>query len=252
MSNLEKYNHYMSAARDFQGGPFAPKDRYIICSSPRTGSTLLGQMLYETRAAGDPLEYFNPFYFPALMARAGVGSDLGLLLSFLEKHRTTPNGAFGLQIHWSHFIAAFGKDDLLRDKFFDRHEKIIFIRRRDKIGQAFSYYRASNSKIWSSIDEDIKKSRYFSQNEKLDPLVVSKCIVEMILQDQGWVNYLTGRKKTYLTIYYEDLIEDWENQSLKVLNYIQPYSGKVPPMALRQQRPEQDLASRDFRQYLGI
>jgi LPS sulfotransferase NodH len=48
----------MNSNRDFPGN--APvQTRYCILSSQRSGSTLLTRMLFETRHAGDPLEFFN-------------------------------------------------------------------------------------------------------------------------------------------------------------------------------------------------
>jgi LPS sulfotransferase NodH len=250
-----KYNEYLSAGRDFIGGPFKVNQKYILCSSPRTGSTLLGQMLRDTNCAGDPLEYFNPLYLKALANRLGDINNFFQLLAFLEKHRTSSNGIFGLQIHWSHLNNIFRYDKNLINTFIDSFDKIIFLRRKDKIAQAVSLYRASKSKLWSSIDEDlnsIKTVCYYKNDEEFNPVLLTKILYSLIIQDKSWLNYLEEKNKKYLTVYYEDLIYNWNDVGTNIVNYITPYEDSIPSQKLRKQGPDEDFLTEKFRNYLGL
>src|SRR5262245_28053120 len=72
---------------------------YFICTTPRTGSSLLCEALEFTRIAGVPREYFEAVYEKDWCARLGITSDH----EYLEKLATagmTANGVFGAKVHW--------------------------------------------------------------------------------------------------------------------------------------------------------
>lgn len=251
MENFNKYDQYLSEQRDFADSAHKARTRYIICSSPRTGSTLLGQMLKDSNCAGDPLEYFNPQYLLALRKRFEISGKLSEIVRLLEKHRTSSNGVFGIQIHWSHFSKIFENNPTERDLFFENFDKVIFIRRKDKIAQAISLYRASTTKLWSSLDEDRINANYYKDNEDFDPESLSKFLHYVIYQDEAWLKYLDTKNKSLKTIYYEDITKYWDHSCRNVLNFITPSTTEIPPMGIRQQRPENDILIDKFRRYLG-
>lgn len=250
MQATNKYDRYLSPDRDFQSGPYKTKTRYILCSSPRVGSTLLGQMLRDTNQAGDPLEYLNQNYFNALLRRSNDISSFHHAYNLLERYRTSSNGVFGLQLHWSHFNQFFQEKNVLMDEFFRKFDKIVFLRRRNRVEQAISLYRASLTKLWSSIDEDNRNAHYY-ENENFDPIAITKFMHSAIAQDQGWINYLELKGKEYLTIYYEDIIDNWESEGKMLLKYLINDETPIPKMGLRQQRPDNDLTYKKFTDYLG-
>lgn len=103
---------------------------YLVCSTQRSGSTYLCQLLASTETLGDPQEFFearaetglppHPGYFLAGLPRTGAGirddlqptdgpgySDLRTVASWaahLERTfalGTTPNGIFGAKLMWN-------------------------------------------------------------------------------------------------------------------------------------------------------
>src|SRR5690348_3164375 len=75
---------------------------YIICTSPRSGSTLLCRGLANTGKAGTPDEYFerpgeNMAYW---MCRFGV-RDQSQFVNQVVEATSTPNGVFGVKLHWT-------------------------------------------------------------------------------------------------------------------------------------------------------
>lgn len=204
METFNKYDQYLSKQRDFEDSTHKTRTRYIICSSPRTGSTLLGQMLKDSNCAGDPLEYFNPQYLQALRRRFNT-SRFDEIIQLLERHRTSSNGVFGIQIHWSHFSKIFLRNPNRQDLFFENFDKIIFIRRRDKIAQAVSLYRAYTTKLWSSLDEDRIKTNYHKDIEDFDPEALSKFLHYVIHQDEAWLKYLSGKTQPCKTVFTRTL-----------------------------------------------
>jgi len=158
-----------------------PKRAYIVCSTQRSGSTYLCRLLASTGVAGNPLEYFearaetglppHPGYFLAGLPRTGAGirddvspadapeySDLTAVDGW-EAHLgrtfrlgTTENGVFAAKLMWNqlpdleqHAAALPDLAGLAGFDLLDRPlggPRYVWIRRRDKVRQAISLWRA--------------------------------------------------------------------------------------------------------------
>ena len=79
-----------------------PVMSYLICGTPRSGSSLLCEALENTGLAGRPKEYF-------WRENIAVWSELWDIQSsteYIEKTidlGSTPNGVFGAKVMWSYF-----------------------------------------------------------------------------------------------------------------------------------------------------
>ncbi len=160
---------------------------YLVCSTQRSGSTYLCELLASTGAAGRPQEYFearaetgmppHPGYFLAGLPRTGAGirddlrpttapdySDLRTVdgwRAHLERTfvlGTTANGVFGAKLMWNQlpdveqhaaalpeFAGVTGSE--LLERLFD-HPRYVWMRRRDKVRQAISLWRALQTRTW--------------------------------------------------------------------------------------------------------
>src|SRR5688500_8623702 len=152
---------------------------YLVCATPRSGSTLLCEALKATGVAGRPEEYFEAVpatgrppqpedYLRgaddadalALLGAAAAPDPppyssldgVGSYAEHLERVRrwgTTPNGVFGAKLMWDH-VGRLGAElapdrdtpplELL-DELFDR-PRYVWVRRRDVVRQAVSLWRA--------------------------------------------------------------------------------------------------------------
>lgn len=248
-----KYDDYLSAARDFSGGPYAPALRYLICSSARCGSTLMGQMLKDTGVAGDPLEFLNPSFVAAFSKRTGA-QNLGIdpYVKALEAMRTSPNGRFGMQVHYSRFVRVFGQDEQAGMRFIRHFDKFIFLRRKDKLAQAVSIWRADLTQLWSSIDEDRRSTRSAELDAVFDPKALMERLSYLVAQDTAWAALLKKHQLPFIELYYEDLIAQWAEKSAEILHFLgAAVPQTIPAPALRKQSPEDDAVLKQFRAYLG-
>lgn len=254
--NLRR-EYYLSEERDF---PYFGGDKlcnYVICSSPRSGSTLLAQMLYDTKLAGDPLEYINPMYIMEYNKRfAGSSYEIYSIINNIKKIRTSPNGYFGIKLHFSQFYEILNNNNECESiKFLSSLGKIIFIRRKNKLSQGISLYRSEASDIWSSIDENYRDDlNDLRQKIIFDRLKIFNSINRAVWQDSSWNDILNKYKFDYYEVYYEDLCEDWVTVSQGVLRYLGLNVDRalIPAPALRKLAPEDDDLVRQMRAYLGL
>src|SRR5438270_592476 len=93
---------------------------YVICTNPRSGSWLLGSALTDTKAAGDPREWFNDR--PSLTTsdstethfckQSGIPLPLETYAAYLTKvieRTSTSNGIFGMTSHRDQFTSMQSK-----------------------------------------------------------------------------------------------------------------------------------------------
>jgi LPS sulfotransferase NodH len=88
-----------SAAHDYPAWNGPPQRTVLLCSHPRSGSTLLGEALYFAGGLGCPLEYFHAGFRPSF-ARRWDAPDYATLSDAVRRHRTTPDGTLGVKLFW--------------------------------------------------------------------------------------------------------------------------------------------------------
>src|SRR5689334_14677865 len=180
----------MGRNRDFPGNTLV-RTRYAILSSQRSGSTLLARMLFETQRAGDPLEYFNLRLLA--LARSQTGNQSLTPLEFMRMmtlRRTSPNGIFGMKIHYEQMLRAFQSNtpNEKMTEFLRDHQHLFWIRRRDRLRQAISLARAIHTNSWSSEEPDRVSE---------EPISLLNCIHALhtiSFQDVGWAEFISAAK----------------------------------------------------------
>jgi LPS sulfotransferase NodH len=205
---------------------------YLVCATPRSGSTLLCETLRRTGVAGNPLEFFealpetgvprHPLDYlagledPDALAliehapppEAPPYSDLRGCSGYrehLDKVRaagTTPNGVFGAKIMWAHLVdlgrqLGAGDLDALVDDVFD-HPRFVWVRRQDTVRQAVSLWRAMQTQSWRAENEPGGGEPQYSY-------AALHHLVEMLADhDRAWERFL-GRRANVLTLTYEEI-----------------------------------------------
>lgn len=155
--------------------PTGPVRTYAVASVPRTGSTLLCRLLWETGRVGAPKEYLNPMQLRdwevrlghplsrrlhqrasglVMGAVVGRGWTAGRLRAHLERvqQRRSSGGWFGLKVHQHHHhrLLATGVSPAVW----------IRIRRRDRLGQAISWARALQTDQWAHWQQPSRSAVY--------------------------------------------------------------------------------------------
>jgi len=234
-----------------------PSRAYIVCSTQRSGSTYLCQLLASTGVAGNPQEYFearaetgsppHPGYFLAGLPRTGAGirddlrptdapgySDLRSVdgwAAHLERTfelGTTDNGVFAAKLMWNqlpdleqHAAALPELAGLTRPELLDglfAHPSYIWVRRLDKVRQAISMWRALQTRTW----------RLENPTADGEPTALSYSFrgIEHLRRrlsadDEAWGRYFLRFAIEPLELYYEtDVKPDPAGAAARVLSHI--------------------------------
>lgn len=196
----------------------------FILSTPRSGSTLLSDLIYQNGICLAH-EYFQPFqYLPILANRWGClnGSvlDKEAYIQNLLRYRTSTTGWLGINLHGEHLSVFRDFENLLPD--VQRH--YIYLVRRDIIAQSVSFEIAMQTAKWSSHFAGLEKPAYSFHGikKRLDSINAQNALVSA---------YLKSRNITARAVYYEDLIEN-ANETL---------SGLIPGTILKMEKLTSNL-----------
>ncbi|WP_374449737.1 Stf0 family sulfotransferase [Stella sp.] len=187
---------------------FADRPRpYVIAESPRSGSQLLADLLWRTGRMGSPGEYLNAQYtIPALLQRFGVGpleapGGMEAYLRALARHRTSPNGVFGLKTHFIQ-LRPHVEDRSVRRLL--RRSRFVWLRRRDVLGQAISYLVALRSGRWRQLRGAARRPHH----SEFSARTIDRAIATVAGDDRLWEVAFDANGVTPLVVWYEDLVAD--------------------------------------------
>jgi trehalose 2-sulfotransferase len=209
---------------------------YIICTSPRTGSTLLTEALKGTGRAGRPAEFFdthavNEQYWVRAL---GIRSDAEYVDKVLAAG-STPNGVFGCKLHWhqgrafrdklihalhggSANMPAAALEAFVRAKFGE--PRYIWLRRRNRVAQGISYYRASTTGIWRSLRGRGASGSALDQELPFDFAAIDQHVRMVEEFDLRWQAHFRQRRGEALVVIYEEFIRTFEATVRGVLGFL--------------------------------
>jgi trehalose 2-sulfotransferase len=153
-----------------------PSKILIIASTGRCGSHMLGHALHETGSFGFPLEYTNPANLSEWKKRLGI-EDFHAVLTEIQQRRTSPNGVFGIKIHYSH-IKQFGGFNHLIEYFPNAY--YILLSRKDVLSQAVSLSIARQTGVWISGQKPVKNNPQYNFKH------IDQCLRQIILENSSW------------------------------------------------------------------
>lgn len=191
----------MAADRDFPVGTPVRK-RYLICSTARSGSNLLCDLLENTGVAGSPMEYLDLNHMDAwCRRRAAPGLEIEAYLADLEHTRTSPNGVFAIKAHAPQVKRCFRDPQA----FLKRFDALIYLRREDKLGQAISLYRAGLTGMWTSRHEAVDTGE--KPSAEFDPYSITVALKTTLDDDRDWSRMFADGGVPVIAIRYEALAE---------------------------------------------
>jgi LPS sulfotransferase NodH len=251
-----------------------PRAAYLVCATPRSGSTLICEMLARTGVAGRPQEYFEALkatgrprqpreYFagvddpevlsllPATAPPAPEPEPFEARLREVVREGTTPNGVFGAKLMWGHQadlqkrlrqlpgLHRRGPAERLAAVLGD--VKYVHVRRDDVVAQAISLWRAVQTSAWRAEDENGHQPRYsFAGVDHLVRMLRS--------HDRSWRRWFRTHGVEPLELRYEEIDADPPAAVRRTLEHIGiagELKGPVPRPSLQRQADEVSQAWAD-------
>ncbi len=238
---------------------------YVICSSPRSGTTLLCDLLTETRVAGRPdsffrgesrewwAEYFN-------VSTSGCESLLDFDQAYLnavveEGRHETP--VFGMRVMWEslgdllyrlgHFFPDETSDRARLEQAFGSLT-YIHLSRYDKIAQAVSHLRAEQSGLWHRHADGTERERMKPTEETVyDAQRIAKLVAEAVSHDTAWEAWFEQHHISPVHIAYEDLSKEPRAVLARILAAI----GQDPKIAISIEPKTSKLANAESLEWIS-
>lgn len=231
-----------------------PPTSYLLCATPRSGSTLLCGLLASTDVAGHPESYFRDADKAQWAERWGIGLDPdesfpsdAYVRAALAAGRTD-NGVFGARVMWDSFSALVEQDPhgMGRSRLDECFGPIRFVhlRRRDAVAQAVSRLKAEQTGRWHEpIDEPIGSPDGSSSTFDFPRL---RAFVDEVERDNAsWDRWFADHAISPHRLWYEDLAAEPVVATTGVLAYL---GLSLPPgrtIAVRHRRLA-DASSADW------
>jgi LPS sulfotransferase NodH len=223
-----------------------PARAYVVCATPRSGSTLLCEMLAASGIAGRPSEHVEELrkrgrpnepreYFADVEDRSVLellpasgpprphAGAIEERLAAMIAYATTANGVFGTKVMWSYLadlqerlaeLPGFGRlQDAERLAGLLGDVRYVHVRREDHVAQAVSLWRAVQTRAWRAETDDAVEPVYsFSAIEHL--------VHELERHDVAWERWFDEQAIEPLQVRYSALAEDPSRVLQETLDFI--------------------------------
>jgi trehalose 2-sulfotransferase len=176
---------------------------YLICTTARSGSNLLCDYLRNSGILGRPGEIFNPDvirngHLGRRFEHSGSISAERYIVWVQEQFRGK-NEIFGAKLLYED-LEAFGGFPAFRQLF--EQSALFWLIRRDKLGQAISYYIAQMTGQWVSTDSP----KMSIEDLEFDYEKIQRHIERLVRQDMNWQLMFERLNRKYVTIIFEEFI----------------------------------------------
>jgi trehalose 2-sulfotransferase len=213
-------------------------DAYLICATPRTGSSLLCGLLESTGIAGHPESYFRHLDEQSWATQWGILHSSGSSFSDADFVRATlaagrtENSVFAARIMWGTLEEVLqrlsklhpdlaGADLELLHRVFGQ-TCFVYLGRDDVVSQAVSWLRAEQTNHWQ--DHDPFRPGQPSGQPGLVPhfdFEETQRLVRLIDEhNAAWQEWFSSRGVTPYRVRYEDLAADPVGVTGSVLEYL--------------------------------
>jgi trehalose 2-sulfotransferase len=212
---------------------------YLVCTTPRTGSTLLCHDLRRTRLAGLPYELWLEQTEAARWAAAGATTFAEYFAGFRDR-TVTPNGVVGCKVMWYQLARGLA---LLRDAGYGNGStddaavladafpgvRYVWLRREDRVRQAVSLWRAKATRQYHVTSGGAR-----APVPPYDYGAIRDQMGRLETLDASWREWFASQRIDPVPVTYEQLVAGRE-RALRAL--LRALAITIPPgFALRRGR----------------
>jgi LPS sulfotransferase NodH len=243
------------SSSDYAAWTGLPRRSLLICSHPRSGSTMLGEAIHFSGGLGCPLEYLHRGFRPYFAARWNA-SDLDSYIAAMHRWRTDPSGVFSIKLFWQDVeeMAHERAPDLFpapntlspddsNDALYRSYralladilpaQTLVSLERRDIVRQAVSGAIATQTGRWRSIPDTGRREAETVAEYDYD-LILRLVSLGRDSTDH-WRRYfqVTGAEPHHLV--YEDMVQDYAGTIAPLLAALGRPGDDVPPQRTTKQ-----------------
>lgn len=203
-----------------------PYDAYVLCTAPRSGSTLLCKLLAATGIAGDPGSHFHEPSLAEWLADHDLpevpGRDerdtVAAVFDAAIAHGRGGTPVFGLRLQ-RHSFAFFAEKlallhpgpagDAARMEAAFGCTLFIHLTRADKVDQAVSLVRAGQTGLWHRAADGSELERTAPPREPVyDGAAIAAAVAELTGYDRDWDAWFEREGVSPLRLTYDALSAD--------------------------------------------
>lgn len=209
---------------------------YVICTSPRSGSTLLCKLLDATDQSGKPNSHFHRPSIAAWLSTYQLSANefdterdtLRGIFQAARERGTGNTGIFGLRLQGHSFPFFMEKLRVLHPGFSSDREMFqaafgetlfIHLTRSNKIDQAISLVKANQSGLWHKSSDGTELERSAAPQELIyDSKEIAKRIAELTILDDAWKDWFAKENLEPLQISYDQLSAEPSQELARILD----------------------------------
>lgn len=254
MSAAGKPYDLATAAHDYPDWSGPPARSILICTQPRSGSTLLGEALYFAGDLGCPLEYLHGGFRPRLETEWGV-REPDAYIRAMWRRRTAPNGTLAIKLMWRDVqelamarspqalaeIESAPPECVSPDTYRRLAELLaeilprpvcVHLYRRDRLRQAVSSLVASQTGQWRAIPgAEMPRQR----EPDYDAAEIARLLGYVDFCNGHWRNLIAAMDGPRLALAYEDLVRDYAGSVGTLLAALGSAGSAAPPIRMQRQ-----------------
>lgn len=184
---------------------------YLLCATPRSGSSLLSRLLERTGCLGMvPAPLVDTEYLLDLTERGGEIDwgriDIRAYLADCAVRSRTPNGVAGFKVMWREIDIVCRHIGVAFTEFaglVSADTRYVLLTRDDEIAQAISFAKANHSQCWNAAEQAAFRGQYVFDHRAIDAAA-------RFLADQraGWRGFFATTGIEPLRVRFEALVAD--------------------------------------------
>lgn len=208
----------------------------MICTTPRSGSTLLCKLLANTKVAGVPDSYFHSPSFNSWLDEynlkekdfASKQEALGVIFMAALARGKSDTEIFGLRMQaasFGFFMQQLGQLIPGQMSDVDRIEcalgptLYVHLSRPDRLGQAISRVRAEQTGLWHRNSDGSELERLAPPQEaRYDATAIKHHVAEFTAFDKAWDQWFEKEAVKPLRVNYNELSEHPQTVLAKILS----------------------------------
>jgi LPS sulfotransferase NodH len=184
---------------------------YLLCATPRSGSSLLSRQLERTGLLGMvPAPLIDTEYLLDLTERDREIDwgriDIAAYLADCKARSRTPNGVAAFKVMWREVDVVCRRLGVASTEFaglVSADTRYVLLTRDDEVGQAVSFAKANHSQCWNAAEQAAFRGRYVFDHRAVD--AAARILAE---QRAGWSGFFATTGIEPLRVRFEALAAD--------------------------------------------